>query len=72
MPNLKKLQKLVANIDGESLTSLTREELQEVLSSLIDLLTEANKKNRDELSGVVAKMGADMRQLETRISRLER
>lgn len=63
MPNLKKLQKLVAQVDGESVTNLTREELQETISQIIDFLAEMTKRNRNEFSQVSSQLGKDLQQI---------
>jgi hypothetical protein len=66
--NLKKLQKLVATVDGASLTNLTREELQQAMSEVIDFLGQMNEKNRGEFSQVAGKLGEELRNIKQALS----
>jgi len=63
MSNLKKLQKLVAGVEGEALTNLTKDELQAALSEVIDFLVQVNDKNRQEFSTVSSSLGENYQQM---------
>lgn len=65
--NLKKLQKLVANVEGGSVTNLTKDELDSSISDLLDFLADVNKKNRSEFESVVQKMSQMLTEERTRL-----
>jgi hypothetical protein len=60
MASLKKLQKLVGLVEGESLTNLTRKELEQALSEVIDFIGTMNNSNRDEFSKVSKTLGQEL------------
>lgn len=68
MKTLQKLQKMVASVDQESLTSLSRADLQESISEIIDFLTQVNEMNRGEFSKVSQQLGIDLQGIREQLS----
>lgn len=63
MSSLKKLQKLASFVGEEDLTQLSRKELNEAMSEIMDFLTKVNESNRGEFSKVSGQLGSDLREI---------